>query len=60
MIDPRKVTNFNRTPRGEKYLELEKVFLKYCVDEGKTPADMDLAIWNSRHIEKPLAKDLTK
>lgn len=37
------------TPQGIKYLELEKVFLDYCKQMGKLPADLDLEIWNSRH-----------
>lgn len=38
-----------QTPNGKKYLELEKIFLDYCRQAGKSPADMDLDIWNSKH-----------
>lgn len=34
------------TPSGKKYGELEKVFLKYAADSGKSVADFDLMIWN--------------
>ncbi len=37
------------TPRGEQYLQLEKVFLSYCRIAEKTPAELDLDIWNSKH-----------
>ena len=37
------------TPRGEKYLQLEKIFLDYCKDMGKLPSQLDLEIWNSKH-----------
>lgn len=37
------------TPQGDKYLALEKVFLDYCSQAGKLPADMDLEIWNEAH-----------
>ena len=47
------------TPRGEKYLRLETVFLDYCKVEGKTPAELDLEIWNSQHIENSSTKNLT-
>jgi len=36
------------TPRGEKYLLLEKVFLDYCKEMNILPADLDLQIWNQR------------
>jgi hypothetical protein len=35
------------TPSGKRYLELEKVFLTICDSMGKTPAELDLEIWNS-------------
>jgi thermostable 8-oxoguanine DNA glycosylase len=38
-----------RTPRGQKYLDLEKIFLDYCNKMGKTPAQLDLEIWNGAH-----------
>jgi hypothetical protein len=38
-----------QTPRGDKYLHLEKIFLDYCKEYGQTPAEMDLNIWNSKH-----------
>ncbi len=41
------------TPTGKKYLELEKIFLKYADELGKTPADLDLEIWNKYSV-KPL------
>jgi len=41
-----------QTPRGDKYLHLEKVFLDFCTQYGKTPADMDLGIWNEAHEKK--------
>lgn len=47
------------TPRGEKYLTLEKVFLLHCKEVGKTPAEMDLEIWNSQHLENSSKKNLT-
>lgn len=36
------------TPNGKKYLELEKIFLAYCQEQNKLPADLDLEIWNER------------
>ncbi len=33
-------------PTGKRYLEIEKIFLTYAKSLGKTPADLDLAIWN--------------
>lgn len=33
------------TPSGRKYAELEQVFLGYCDQEQKTPAELDLEIW---------------
>ena len=41
------------TPIGKKYLELEQIFLKYADKLGKTPADLDLEIWNKYSV-KPL------
>jgi len=40
------------TPQGDKYLALEKVFLDYCNQMGKLPAELDLAIWNEAHVVK--------
>lgn len=37
------------TPRGEKYLQLEQIFLQHARHLGKSPADLDLEIWNSQH-----------
>jgi thermostable 8-oxoguanine DNA glycosylase len=37
------------TPQGKKYLELEKIFLDYCIEMDMMPADLDLKIWNERH-----------
>lgn len=34
------------TPTGKKYLELEKIFLQYVEESGKTVAELDLEIWN--------------
>lgn len=34
------------TPVGKKYLELEKIFLAYTKESGKSVADFDLEIWN--------------
>lgn len=47
------------TPQGKEYQELEKIFLNYCVEAGKTPAEMDLAIWSSRRVENISKKNLT-
>lgn len=47
------------TPRGEKYLALEQIFLGYCNEAGKSAADMDLEIWNSQHVENSSTKNLT-
>lgn len=33
------------TPSRRKYVELEQVFLGYCDQEQKTPAELDLEIW---------------
>ena len=40
------------TPSGQKYLDLEKIFLAYCKDMNMLPADLDLQIWNSVHPKK--------
>lgn len=37
------------TPNGAKYLMLEQIFLGYAAQMGKSPADLDLEIWNSKH-----------
>lgn len=34
------------TPSGKRYLELEKVFLNYCAENAKFPAELDLEIWS--------------
>jgi len=34
------------TPTKNKYLTLEKIVLTLAHNEGKTPADYDLAVWN--------------
>ena len=38
-----------QTPNGIKYLKLEQIFLQYALEAGKSPATLDLEIWNSRH-----------
>ena len=38
-----------QTPNGIKYLKLEEIFLGYADQMSKSPADLDLEIWNSRH-----------
>ena len=40
-------------------MRFETVFLDYCKLAGKTPAEMDLEIWNSQHIENNSKKNLT-
>lgn len=35
------------SPKGKIYSELESLFLKYAMRFGVTPADLDLAIWNT-------------
>lgn len=40
------------TPNGQKYLNLEKIFLAYAKDMNILPADLDLQIWNSVHPKK--------
>lgn len=37
------------TPRGDKYLQLEQIFLQHARHLGKSPATLDLEIWNSQH-----------
>lgn len=44
------------TPNGPKYLALEQIFLGYAEQMGKSPADLDLEIWNSNHPEKVSTK----
>lgn len=44
------------TPNGPKYLALEQIFLGYAEQMGKSPADLDLEIWNSVHPEKVVTK----
>jgi len=34
------------TPSGTRYLALEQVYLQYCRDNGKNPAELDLSIWS--------------
>ena len=34
------------TPTGKRYFELEKVFLNYCAENSKFPAELDLEIWS--------------
>lgn len=36
----------NATPTGERYRELERAFLSHARRLGKTPAQLDLDIWN--------------
>lgn len=40
------------TPNGQKYLELEKIFLAYAKDMNILPADLDLQIWNAAQEKK--------
>jgi len=47
------------TPRGEKYLQLESIFLQHARHLGKTPSELDLEIWNSQHVENSSKKNLT-
>jgi hypothetical protein len=44
------------TPNGAKYLALEQIFLGYAEAMGKSPADLDLEIWNSNHPAKAVTK----
>jgi thermostable 8-oxoguanine DNA glycosylase len=39
------------TPTGKKYLELEKIFLEYADKAGKSPAELDLEIWNEYSVK---------
>lgn len=41
-----------QTPNGQKYLELEKIFLAYAKDMNILPADLDLQIWNAAQEKK--------
>jgi thermostable 8-oxoguanine DNA glycosylase len=34
------------TPTKKKYKDLEKIFLEYVANSGKTVAEFDLAVWN--------------
>lgn len=45
-----------QTPNGVKYLALEQIFLGYAAEMGKSPADLDLEIWNSRHNIETVTK----
>lgn len=47
------------TPRGDKYLQLESIFLQHARHLGKSPATLDLEIWNSQH-EKSFTIPLTR
>lgn len=40
------------TPNGQKYLDLEKLFLDYAKEMGMMPATLDLQIWNEAHASK--------
>lgn len=40
------------TPSGQKYLDLEKLFLDYANDMGMMPATLDLQIWNEAQVSK--------
>lgn len=40
------------TPTGKKYVELEKIFLKYVAESGMSVADFDLLIWNDYRNRK--------
>jgi hypothetical protein len=40
------------TPSGQKYLELEKVFLDYAKEMSMMPAALDLQIWNEAQSKK--------
>ena len=39
------------TPTKKKYLELEKTFLEIAKNKRKSPADLDLEIWNAYSIK---------
>ena len=36
-----------QTPSGKKYLEIEKIYLKICDDNGYDPAEFDLFLWKN-------------
>jgi hypothetical protein len=38
------------TPRRQQYLDLEKIFLDYCDKMNMIPSELDLKIWNEKHI----------
>lgn len=40
------------TPNGQKYLDLEKLFLDYAKGMGMLPAALDLQIWNEAQASK--------
>ncbi len=40
------------TPNGQKYLELEKLFLDYAKEMGILPVTLDLQIWNEAQANK--------
>ena len=40
------------TPNGQKYLDLEKLFLDYAKEMGMMPATLDLQIWNEAQVSK--------
>lgn len=40
------------TPNGQKYLDLEKLFLDYAKEMGMMPATLDLQIWNEAQASK--------
>lgn len=40
------------TPSRRKYMELEQIFLDYCEQAQKTPAELDLEIW--KKYSKPV------
>lgn len=46
------------TPRGQKYSDLEKIFLAYCKDMNILPATLDLSIWNERHQNEVKEQDI--
>lgn len=43
--DELKIETPKSTPIQKKYLQLEQVFLNYCKQNKKNPADLDLEIW---------------
>jgi thermostable 8-oxoguanine DNA glycosylase len=40
------------TPNGQKYLDLEQLFLDYAKEMGMMPAALDLQIWNEAQASK--------